>query len=146
MDIRRIHQLVESRVLETDSLFAESAFIEILIKLNHILQLAATNGKRIQFTDDVIAQDEVKDVTDLVSKLRNAACHISSNTRKIDTNSFVFNRFVGHVPNGIRMGDITMGCDYADDAAFYYGPHRIYLNRHIKRVIRDLATSYGLTS
>ncbi|MEW5805172.1 MAG: hypothetical protein AB1721_00350 [Patescibacteria group bacterium] len=145
-ELARINALLNSRVIESDSLFAESAFIEILIRLHDLLQLCDSSGKRITFTDDVDTQNGVNDVTDLVSKLRNAACHVRSGNRRIDTNTFVFNRFIGRVPNGIRMGEVVMGCNYKDDIAFYYGPYRIYLNRHIKRLINEISAAQNNSS
>lgn len=143
-EISRIKTLIDSRVIESDFPFAESAFIEILIRLHDLLQLLDGEGKRITFTDDVDIQNGVNDITDLVSKLRNAVCHVRSGNRRIDTNTFVFNRFIGHVPNGIKMGAIVMGCNYKDDIAFYYGPYRIYLNRHIKKLIAEICAIYNI--
>ncbi|GGI82661.1 hypothetical protein [Legionella impletisoli] len=138
-EIARINTLLHSRAVETDSLFAESAFIEILIRLNDLLNFLNSNGKRIKFTEDVDIQNGVNDITALVRELRNAACHVRSGNRRIDTNNFVFNRFIGDVPNGINMGEIVMGCNYKDDIALYYGPYRIYLNRHIRRLVNEVS-------
>ena len=144
LELYRIKTLLNTKIIESNSPFAESVFIEILIRLNDLLGLLDKNGQRITFVDDVDVQGEVKDITDLVSKLRNASCHVRSGNIQIGTNIFVFNRFFGYTPNGIKMGEIVLGSQYKDDTAFYYGLFRIYLNRHIKRLIEEISPLYNV--
>lgn len=140
-ELQRSEDLFNSQVLSNHSIFSQSAFIEILIRLNFILQELSKNGRRIGWIDDVNVSKSVKDITDLVNYLRNAACH-SDSPRNIITKTqtrFVFNIFVGKCPNAVQIGqNQSIGNDFEDDIAFYYGDKRIYLIRHLKRLLEQL--------
>ncbi len=138
-DLKRCIDLYTSGILHSpNSIFTQSVFVELLIRLNDILQALSQKKKRINFTDDVSGKG-VKDITDLVNKLRNAACHDrTSGETKIGTNTFIFNRIVGRMPNVIKINNIIIGSDYNDDIAFFYGNKKIYLERHIKRLIHEI--------
>lgn len=117
---------------------SEAFFTFLMINLSDLAQRASTMNRRVTFSEDVFQVQEVKDVTDLITKLRNAVCHIRSPIRKIGDGIFTFNRFQGFLPNAMLMNDVRYGCDYADDVALYYGSHRIYLRRHCQRAINEL--------
>ena len=140
-EIQRCKELLNSNVLTiTESIFTQSAFIEILIRLNDVLQKLNTNNSRITWNDDVKTDEGINDITDLVNKLRNAACHIDSgeNYTGNGTIKFVFNRISGKIPNAVQLGNIILGNEYRDDIAFYYGDKRIYLRRHVERLLKEL--------
>ncbi|MFA5880162.1 MAG: hypothetical protein WC860_08350 [Candidatus Margulisiibacteriota bacterium] len=134
--------LYNSEALWKDELniFAESVFTKILIQLNDILQKLKKCNLCIIWQDDINKEDG--NITDLVSKLRNASCHIDSNNNHINKNKkdtkFVFNKISGNSPNAFKRGNLVLGCNYKDDIAFYYGEYRIYLKRHIERLIKEL--------
>ena len=141
MEIQRCINLFNSHVLAEHQIFSQSAFIEILIRLNYVLQKLSRKGNRIVWTDDVKTGENITDITDLVNNLRNAACHIDSQENYIgNTNiKFVFNVFSGRCPNAVSIAEgVSLGNEYDDDIAFYYGDKRIYLVRHIKRLIEEL--------
>ena len=109
--------------------------------MNYILQELSKKNNRIIWEDDVQADQNIKDITDLVNNLRNAACHSDSPRNYISDTSikFVFNTFAGKCPNAVKIGkDILLGSEYEDDVAFYYGDKRIYLVRHIKKLLVEL--------
>lgn len=141
MEIQRCINLFNSNVLIERQNFTQSAFIEILIRLNHALQKLSQKGNRIVWADDILTGENITDITDLVNNLRNAACHIESKENNIaNTNiKFVFNVFYGGCPNAVSIAKgVSPGNEYDDDVAFYYGDKRIYLIRHIKRLLEEL--------
>ena len=81
-EIDRCQYLYDSNILSDvmndRSIFSESAFIEILIRLKDVLQQLNTANMRINWRNDVKTGNGIEDITDLVSNLRNAACHITS--------------------------------------------------------------------
>ena len=137
LELARIIQLLDSRVLEQDSLFTESVFIEVMVKLKDLLHFLNQLGRRVDFTHDV--PEDIGDVTDLVAKVRNAACHETSGDRRVGEITFVFNRIFGGIRHAVTLptGDV-LGSDYQDDVAFYYGSLRIYLKRHIFRAVDEI--------
>lgn len=135
--LNRCKQIYGSGILHTDSIFTQSAFIEIMILLSDILQYLKKNNLCINFKDD-ISGDNVINITDLVTKIRNAACHIrTSDESNFSNNRFAFCKFVG--PAKIKIGEIIYGSDYNDDIAFFYGDKKLYLNRHIKRLLEEVS-------
>jgi len=121
--------------MDNRSLLRQSAFVEILIKLNYCLQYLSAQDKRINFTDDI----DDGDVTDLINTARNCACHITNDNNKIDTNIFIYNIVQGHVPEAIVINGYTLGSDYDNEVAFFYGKYRVYLHRHIGKVIDEIS-------
>jgi len=141
IEIQRCIDLVNTHVLTEHQIFSQSAFIEILIRLNYVLQKLSQKSNRVVWIDDVQTNENIVDITDLVNNLRNAACHIDSKENFISntTIKFVFNVFSGRCPNAFSIADgISLGNEYEDDVAFYYGDKRIYLVRHIKRLLEEL--------
>ena len=140
MEVQRCTELFNSQVFTQHQIFTQSAFIEILVRLNYILQELSKKNNRIVWADDVQTDQNIKDITDLINNLRNAACHSDSPRNYISNSStkFVFNTFAGKSPNAVKIGDISLGNEYQDDIAFYYGDKRIYLVRHIKRLLEEL--------
>jgi len=140
-ETQRCAELFNSQVFVNHQIFTQSAFIEILIRLNYILQELSKKNNRIIWADDVQTDQNIKDITDLVNNLRNAACHSNSPRNYISNSSvkFVFNTFAGKCPNAVKIGEnISLGNEYQDDIAFYYGDKRIYLVRHINRLLEEL--------
>jgi len=143
--INRCETIFNSGVLNsagTANVLFESAITHLLININDLLQKARVDGKRIGFTDDVNLPEGSSDVTDLVKICRNAACHVSSGEHMSDTNKFSFCVMAGLNPSAFTVNDVTMGCDYADDFAIYYGTTRIYVKRHMLRAFEQVAAAY----
>ncbi len=116
--------------------FQEPVFVSIILKLDDLLQKFRILNQRINFKDDISSGD----ITDLVNKIRNAICHLNSDENLLDEKTqtkFVFNTLVGKV-NAVKIGEnIVAKSDYDDDIAFFYGEHRIYLKRHLIRVLNE---------
>lgn len=133
--ILQIQALLKANIFRDEhfTVFHEPVFISIILKLNHILQKYSQTGNRINFNDDIYSGD----ITDVVKKLRDAICHLESGENMVnETLKFVFNRVAGKC-TGFKIGDFVAKSDYEDDIAFFYGEYRIYLIRHIERVIRE---------
>lgn len=137
-NIGTIKKLMSSGVFSSPALrlFQEPSFMSVILKLNDLLQKFDNLQYRITFNNDM----DNGDITDLVNKVRNAICHLDSPENLLDKKTqlkFVFNMIVGK-GNAIAIGDnVIASSDYADDIAFYYGEHRIYLKRHIQRVMEE---------
>lgn len=140
-ELQRCVGLFNSGVLASNSIFAQSVFIEVMIRLNDILKALDKENERINFSDDVSGEG-VTDVTMLVRKMRNAACHDRvSREAKIGRGGFVFNRIIGKgkmtFSNKYKK-NIIIKSDYNDDVAFLYGDKKIYLKRHILRLLSEI--------
>lgn len=120
----------------------EAAVVQLLIALNDLMRKAVSDGKRIDFADAVDLVDGVTDVTDLITKCRNAACHIGSSLQEYDTNRFRFLVFGPGVKNGMMINGKCLGNDFDDDFAVYYGPYRLYLKRHALRAAEAISVLY----
>ena len=59
----------------------EAIFIYFIINLNDALQGLSSLGCRVDINCDLPKSDNMKDVVDLVSRLRNTCCHIGSGNR-----------------------------------------------------------------
>lgn len=85
-NVDRIKEIIDSEVLAKSarvhrSPLAESALTEFLIRLNDLLRKCKEFGLPVDFSDDVA---NGLNVTDLVSKLRNSVCHITSGGRLLE--------------------------------------------------------------
>ena len=146
--ISSIETICRSNIFSSDGMRSplfEAAVVQVLICLNDMLQKVSSQGRRINFNDDVGAVvGKEADVTSLINACRNAACHISSPNQKLATNTLAFNVFAGHVPNAMKIGDVVLGCDYDDDIAINYGPMRVYLKRHVWRAFEEARKILGM--
>lgn len=138
LELDRCEELFDSAILTEKSIFSQSAFIEMIIRLDFILQ-KLPEKIRITWHDDVDIIEKVRDITGLVNAIRNAICHADSPKNRLGKNSlFEFNVILGYSPRAFLIGSHTGGCDYQDDTAVYYGKYRIYINRHINRLLLEL--------
>jgi hypothetical protein len=94
---------------------------------------------RISWADDVLVNEYVHDITDAVTAVRDACCHIDSFKRRFTDHGArgVFNVICGKGTLA-RMGDLELKSDYEDDIAFFCGKNRLYMNRHIVRVFKEV--------
>lgn len=120
----------------------EPCVIMLLIKMNDVLQKLREDGKRIDFTEDVQFINGIKDVTDLINKARNAACHISSGANYVAPQKRVFASVWGRCPQALNIDGALYGSDYEDDIAFFHGPLRVYLKRHLHRALLEVIDIY----
>ena len=138
-DLSRLIILVNTGVFDTEVLgvFQESVFTEIMIKLNDLLQKLKTLGKRLDFKEDV---ENASDITDLISNIRNAVCHMNSDEHMLDTEGKI--KFSFNIAHGKRsllsLGARKLITNYEDDICFFFGENKIYFNRHIVRCLKEV--------
>lgn len=145
-DIKRIAELLNTGVFSASVLgvFQEATFTGVMIRMHDLLQKLNQLGKRISFTDDIETSEEMKDITDLVRRLRYAVCHIESGEHLLDKEhkgKVSFCVAVGKV-NAISENGKTLKSDYADDIRIFYGELGIYLRRNIIRALEDAQKAY----
>ncbi len=145
--ISRIQEILDSGIFEKTNkrnTFQQSAFIELMICMRDLLYKAEKYGKRIDFKDDIMVNDYVKDITDAVKAIRDACCHINAFQRNYDdhNNRGSFNVMYCKC-KPVKLGSFEMYSDYNDDVAYYYGNIRLYLNRHIKRAFQEAKEFIG---
>lgn len=136
-NIDRIKEIIDSDVLAKAAMthrspLAESALTEFLIRLNDLLQKCKKSGLPVDFSDDIA---DGSNVTDLVSRLRNAACHMTSDLRLLeDEMPFCFS-IIGPWATSGHGSQITNR--YPDDVLFCYGDEKAYFERHLCRAYRE---------
>lgn len=143
-NIQRIQKLLESGIFNSENshhLLQQSAFIDLMICLRDLMYKTEKYAKRIDFTDDVLVNDYVKDVTDAITAVRDSCCHIDSFKKLFDDRG---NRGSFNVAYGkcefMKIGDLELSSDYDDDVAIFYGRNRLYIKRHIARAFEEAQT------
>jgi hypothetical protein len=138
---QRTHQLLSSGIFDptnSGNPLQQSAFIDVIICLRDLIHKTQTYTKRIDFTDDILVNDYVRDVTDAITSIRDACCHIDSFKKSFDKNG---NRGEYLVIYGrgclMKIDDFEARGDYEDDIAIFYGRNRIYFHRHIIRALKQ---------
>jgi hypothetical protein len=131
MDDSNLHHLLHA-----------SALTELLICLHELMKVAAKAGVGVHFTDDVLIDGDVKDVTDAVRVMRDACCHISSGRRQVNSPKTrnTFYRIIGK-KRSANMDGFILQADYVDDIAYFYGKHRLYRSRHLDRAFDEVVTA-----
>lgn len=146
-NIRRIQELLGCGIFEpkhASNPLQQSAFIELMICLRDLLHKAEQYAQRINFTDDVLQNKYVSDVTDAVTALRDACCHINSFKRTFDDQGGRGSYMVVYGKGGLlKLGDLELRSDYADDIAYFYGKNRLYMNHHIIRAFQEARNILG---
>ena len=115
-----------------------AAFTELVICLRDLLHKTEKYAKRISFTDDIITNEYVHDVTDAVTAVRDACCHLDSYKHIFDDhgNRGSFNVIYGRAVLG-KFGEVEIKSEYEDDIAVFYGMNRLYFKRHIIRAFNE---------
>ena len=140
-NIRRIQELLDSGIFNSDNaghLLQQSAFIDLMICLRDLMHKTEKYAKRIDFTDDILLNAYVKDVTGAITAVRDGCCHIDSFKKLFDDrgNRGSFNVAYGRC-NLMKIDDLELKSDYDDDAAVFYGRNRLYFKRHIIRAFEE---------
>lgn len=140
--IGRISEIIDSGIFHRQNVqhvLFKSAIIEVIITLHELLQMAANEGKCVDFSDDIDRALKINDITDLISKIRNAICHLhSKNNNLSDGVYFNFNTQVGVGIFGVING-VEIKSDY-DDIRVYYGPYGLYISRQLIRAFTDVVS------
>jgi len=119
-----------------------SALTELLICLHELMKAAAKAGVPVQFTDDILVEGDVTNISDAIRVMRDACCHISSGRRQVNSprtrNSFYL--IIGKKRSANMDGFILQG-DYVDDIAYFYGKHRLNRYRHLDRAFDEVVSA-----
>lgn len=147
--IRKCHDVFNSGIFSSSGIsnpLFEPAVVMLLINLNDLLGKSSKDEMRVAIADHVELTDKINDVTDLVRECRNAACHIGSGEHLFEgLGKFTFNVISGLSPNAFNLNGVTLGCDFADDIAIYYGEKRLYLRRHLLHALEAVVRNYPPT-
>lgn len=141
-DISRIKAILDTDIFAQENMshpLIPSAFTELIICLNDLLQKSDDLAKsRVSFTDDIEITAKLKDITDLVSKVRNAVCHIPSGAHQIENTDLIFTFNVIYGEGTLaQFGAHSFRSEYTDEVCFFFGTNRIYLKRHIIRAFQE---------
>ena len=145
---------IEFTLRELDSIFATkvfedqshpllvSAVTRCLIGLNDLLQKAHDEGRRIDVTDHIIESEGIRDLTDLISKARNACCHIGSGLHRDGPWKITWNIGSG---KGLvaTVDDVPLTNEFDDEIAIFFGRLRIYLRRHLQRAFEEVVNGFS---
>lgn len=145
-DVTRIKKIIGSNIFEPEYSghpLIKSAFTELMICVNDLTRKAIKYGTRVSFTDDVVVTANIVDVTDLIRFIRDALCHTHIYNHfvvpgRIKASFFVLYGKISHAPFKPDH-DIVLVSEYADDVCFFFGLHKIYLKRHVRRAYREAA-------
>lgn len=145
IDIRRCEKILKTNIFASENAghpLKQSAFTELMICLNDLLQKSKKSGLPVKFTDAVDITSDVTNVTDLVASIRGAVCHITSKTHQLsdEGGKFTFNVSYGATTLAL-IGDVQIKSEFNDDVCFFFGKRRIYLNRHIIRAFKEAKTN-----
>ena len=138
--INRIVEIIYAGLFDSSNkhIWRQSAFIELMILLRDILQKCEKYSTRVDFTDDVLINGYVKDVTDLITAIRDACCHIDSFKRNFDENGNTGSHNIIYGKGiALNIDGLVLGSDYEDEIAYIYGKNRIYVRRHIIRAFEE---------
>ncbi len=140
-NIHRVTQLIDSGIFNSNNgghPLQQSAFIDLMICMRDLMHKAEKYTKRVDFVEDVLTNNYVKDVTDAITAIRDACCHIDSFKKNFDSNGNRGEYMVAYGKcNLLRMGDFEAKGEYEDDVAVFYGRNRVYLRRHILRAFHQ---------
>lgn len=140
-DIRRIHELLNSGMFEPANrghLLQRSAFIDLIICLRDLMHKTEKYAKRVDFTDDVLTNEYVKDVTGAITAVRDACCHIDSFKKLFDDHGNRGSYMVAYGKcNLAKIDDLELKSEYEDDIAVFFSKNRLYFRRHIVRAFNE---------
>jgi hypothetical protein len=125
----------------------EACVVMLLVNLHDLLQTARAVGRPLVFADYIDPKEDVANITELVAKCRNAACHVWTKQVPAQPGApsaiYQFYRVAGYCPRATQFVDKVLGCDYHDDVAIYYGRYRLYLKRHVLRAVEELTVLFS---
>ena len=139
--IKRIEELLDSEIFlpkNSESLFVRSAFIETLVCLRDLMYKAAKYAERVNFDDDIVKTNKIKDITDTIKYVRDALCHLDSDNHYVEKGNIRASYNVLYrKARLLKIGDFEQASDYDDDVCFFFGSQKIYLKRHIMRAFEE---------
>lgn len=141
---REVSTLLQSNILGLRDIPHEVFFGVLtfaLIRVSDLLQAARDDGREIT-VNEPIEGTGVNSVTDLVTKCRNAACHVRSKSHHVDDNMVSWSVARGKCVL-LETPRRRLACDYSDDIAVFFGEYKIYLRRHLIESFDKAAALYA---
>jgi len=139
---RRVDEILRCGIFEPDNArnpLVRSALTELLILLRDLLAKSKLAGVPVEFADDVTITARVKNVSDSVKFVRDAICHVDSdNHNHEECNARLSYNIAYGKCNLMKIGDVEVKSDYADDVCFFFGGQKLYLRRHIVRAFEEV--------
>ena len=139
-EILRIKELLGTGIFNSNNVgnsLHKSAFIELMICLRDLLHKCEKYAQRISFSEDILQNNYVDDVTDAITAIRDACCHTDSFKMHIDDKENRVIIFACGICNVMQIGDLELKSEYEDDIAVFYGSNRLYFKRHIVRAFEE---------
>jgi hypothetical protein len=127
-------KILKDNFWEGGSYRAAAGLTLLLINLSDLLQRVSMVAVRVSFSDETAP---CKDVTELILKMRNAACHVNSQG-ELDYRTTIRLGIMGPLTKQEFAGGGSMENPHDDDIAFYIGKHRAYLRRHLIRAFNQV--------
>ena len=139
--IRRIDELLRCGIFEPGNArnpLVRSALTEMLILLRDLMAKAKLFGVPVEFADDVNITARVKTVSEAIKFVRDAICHVDSDNHNHEECKarLSYNIAYGKC-NLMKIGDVEVKSEYADDICFFFGSQKLYLKRHIIRAFEE---------
>ncbi|MBK8035141.1 MAG: hypothetical protein IPK17_37685 [Chloroflexi bacterium] len=104
-----------------------SAFTELIICLNDLLQKCRKADVPVRFDVDVDPTADLDSITNLVNRIRNAVCHITNETHQVENSEMIFSFNVIYGEGALaQFGAYVFRSDYADDICFFW--HKSHLS------------------
>jgi hypothetical protein len=124
-DIERIETLFDTDIFSNPITFGKSPFwksviIELIICTSDILQKCKKLDIPVEITEGLHLVGKSKNLTDMFSMVRNAACHIESKTHYVDQNNY----------NVATWNIEFTGSEYLE-ARIHFGIHSVLLVGHM---------------
>ncbi|MCU7812525.1 MAG: hypothetical protein KZQ77_15055 [Candidatus Thiodiazotropha sp. (ex Notomyrtea botanica)] len=137
----RVETLLECGIFlpeNSNNPLVQSALAEILIRVRDLMAKSNKYASPIEFTNDINTTDKISNVSDVIKFIRDAICHIDSDNHNHEECGARLSYNIGYGKcNLMKIGDVEIKSDYLDDVCFFFGPQKLYLNRHIKRAYEE---------
>ncbi len=138
--IGRIQKLLDSGIFGQEhkqNPLVRSAFLETLVCLRDLMYKTEKYNKRVDFDNDILKTDKIKDVTATIKYVRDALCHRDSDKHYIDEGKLASYNIIYGKGRLLKIGNSEQVSDYDDDVCFFFGAQKIYLKRHIVRAFEE---------
>lgn len=137
----RLNEIFNSNIFASENkrhVLRQSALLETLVLMRDLMFKAEKHAQRINFTEDIVANKKVKDVSDTVKATRDALCHLNSPNSDLTPTGSRITAAVGYGKVNVgNFNGVIVESDYEDDVCFFFGIHKLYLRRHIIRAYEE---------
>jgi len=95
-------------------------------------------AERVNFDDDIVKTNKIKDITDTIKYVQDALCHLDSDNHYVEKGNIRASYNVLYrKARLLKIGDFEQASDYNDEVCFFFGSQKIYLKR------RNFSINYG---